>query len=263
MSRVAIKYVRLTRCPVDQAMTVYTPAISESFPLIQSVSKNLHTLKIADVIIFIESPSTQHKFLMINQTITLNEDLNRNVTLNLGINQSLSFTQTQYPRVRTNELAEVFAFEEFLNKDNIVERLIFIETKTVDKSKLISENIDFDEVLTTNRYFGLAIDELINLAQTLSGQHNDLGILVADQDIIIEEDSMREVPSGTINGSNTDFVLSEFPVQISSLQVYKNGLLMNIGGGNDYTYNVSTKTITFLSGAIPISGDTLIAYYWI
>lgn len=67
-----------------------------------------------------------------------------------------------------------------------------------------------------------------------------------------------ETPSGTINGSNATFTLANSPTG-SSLELYKNGQLMIAGASADYT--LSTSTITFNSGAIPKTGDALIAFY--
>lgn len=63
-----------------------------------------------------------------------------------------------------------------------------------------------------------------------------------------------ETPSGTIDGSNATFTLAHTPTS-GSLALYANGVRLKSGSGNDYT--ISTATITFLSGAIPVSGDVL------
>lgn len=68
----------------------------------------------------------------------------------------------------------------------------------------------------------------------------------------------NETPTGTINGVNSAFTLAFTPSPTASLCVFKNGQLMN-AGGNDYT--LSTNTITFVSGAIPKTGDVLLAHY--
>jgi hypothetical protein len=69
---------------------------------------------------------------------------------------------------------------------------------------------------------------------------------------------VRETPSGTVNGSNTAFTLANTPVS-NTEQVFVNGVLQNPGAGNDYT--ISTTTITFLSGAIPQTGDIVRVTY--
>ena len=69
----------------------------------------------------------------------------------------------------------------------------------------------------------------------------------------------REAPSGTKNGSNTDFTLAYTPVSGTEM-VFLNGVLMNAGAGNDYT--IATNTITFLTGMIPVSTDVILVTYW-
>jgi len=69
----------------------------------------------------------------------------------------------------------------------------------------------------------------------------------------------REVPTGTKNGSNTDFTLANTPVAGMEM-VFVNGILMNAGAGNDYT--ISGAVITFLTGAIPVSTDVILVTYW-
>jgi hypothetical protein len=67
----------------------------------------------------------------------------------------------------------------------------------------------------------------------------------------------NETPSGSINGSNTTFSLANTP-QVTSLELFLNGQLLEPGSGNDYT--ISSATITMLFA--PLSGDKLRAYYW-
>ena len=66
-----------------------------------------------------------------------------------------------------------------------------------------------------------------------------------------------ETPSGTINGSNDTFTLATAPNPSSSLVLTKNGVVQE--AGSDYT--LSSATITFLAGAVPQSGDNLLAWY--
>jgi hypothetical protein len=65
-----------------------------------------------------------------------------------------------------------------------------------------------------------------------------------------------EVPSGTVNGSNTNFGLANTPLA-STLKVYLNGLRQRGGAGNDYT--LSGTTITFATA--PSTGDYLEVEY--
>jgi len=66
-----------------------------------------------------------------------------------------------------------------------------------------------------------------------------------------------EVPAGAVNGSNTVFTLATAPSPASSLQLYRNGLLMRQG----VDYQIATNTITFFIGSVPQSGDLLVASY--
>jgi hypothetical protein len=66
-----------------------------------------------------------------------------------------------------------------------------------------------------------------------------------------------EVPSGTINGSNTIFTLANVPNPASSLALFRNGLLLTQGG--DYT--LASNAVTFQTGALPQTGDVLSASY--
>jgi len=65
----------------------------------------------------------------------------------------------------------------------------------------------------------------------------------------------NEVPSGSINGSNTSFSLAHAPA--SGIQLYLNGVLQQPGSGKDYT--LSGATITMI--AAPNTGDVLLAAY--
>ncbi len=66
-----------------------------------------------------------------------------------------------------------------------------------------------------------------------------------------------EVPSGTLNGTNTNFTLSAAPVPAASLELYRNGIVQ--ASGTDYS--LSSNTITFLAAGVPRAGDVLEAYY--
>jgi hypothetical protein len=66
----------------------------------------------------------------------------------------------------------------------------------------------------------------------------------------------KEIPSGSINGSNTTFTLANTPVA-GSEHLYLNGVLQESGGGNDYTISGATITMT----TAPLSGEKLRASY--
>jgi len=71
----------------------------------------------------------------------------------------------------------------------------------------------------------------------------------------INENNINETPTGTVNGSNTDFYVANTPVS-GSEQVYRDGQLMK-GGGADYT--ISGPTISFTTA--PVTDSVLLATY--
>jgi hypothetical protein len=69
----------------------------------------------------------------------------------------------------------------------------------------------------------------------------------------------NETPSGVVDGANGIYTLAAIPSPAGSLLLFRNGLLMRAGAGNDYT--LVTLTITFLQGNLPAAGDILLASY--
>ena len=66
----------------------------------------------------------------------------------------------------------------------------------------------------------------------------------------------RETPTGAVDGVNVTFTLANTPT-LGTEQVYWNGLLQDLGSGNDYT--ISGGTITFTSP--PQVGDKIRVSY--
>lgn len=65
----------------------------------------------------------------------------------------------------------------------------------------------------------------------------------------------REIPSGTINGTNVTFTLAYLPI-VGSEQIYLNGLLQDARG---IDYSISSAVITFLIP--PVVGDRILVTY--
>ena len=85
-----------------------------------------------------------------------------------------------------------------------------------------------------------------------------LGLTVANQ----STRTYRATPTGTVNGSNTAFTIAAL-VLSGTEEVFKNGLLMNAGAGNDYTISYgATTTITFLTApsSSPFTDIILVNY---
>lgn len=66
---------------------------------------------------------------------------------------------------------------------------------------------------------------------------------------------VQEVPSGTVNGSNVTFTLSNNPIFTSAILLHVNGVLL-IQGTH---YSISGNTITMTSA--PVAGQLLHAVY--
>jgi hypothetical protein len=71
-------------------------------------------------------------------------------------------------------------------------------------------------------------------------------------------DFYKEIPAGTIDGSNPTFNLLYTPV-VGTEQVYMNGICQESGSGNDYT--ISGKTITFTNP--PATNTSIVAAYYV
>ena len=68
----------------------------------------------------------------------------------------------------------------------------------------------------------------------------------------------NQTPGGTINGMNLAFTLTSTPTPVSSLRLYKNGILLM----QNADYTISGATITFLNTSItPTYGDSLVSFY--
>ena len=69
--------------------------------------------------------------------------------------------------------------------------------------------------------------------------------------------SDQETPAGAVDGANVAFTLTATPNPPTSLILSRNGIVQM--AGQDYT--LSGSAITFLAGATPQIGDTLLAWY--
>jgi hypothetical protein len=72
---------------------------------------------------------------------------------------------------------------------------------------------------------------------------------------VLADVTHKEVPSGTVNSSNTSFTLTYAPTSADSLSLYLDGLLLNL----TTDYSVSGTTITMV--VAPAFGQGLYATY--
>jgi hypothetical protein len=66
-----------------------------------------------------------------------------------------------------------------------------------------------------------------------------------------------EILSGVVNGVNATFTLANTPNPATSLALFRNGIAQKPG----FDYTLTGATVQFLSGAIPQTGDILMAWY--
>lgn len=74
--------------------------------------------------------------------------------------------------------------------------------------------------------------------------------------LIVTSAVTRETPAGAINGTNTVFTLASPPISGTEM-VYYNGILQDVGAGNDYTIAGNAVTFTFA----PQTGDKIRVSY--
>ncbi len=157
-----------------------------------------------------------------------------------------------------------------LNQDNIGDGTTYKQYSATEKTKLAGIETAAD------------VTDAVNVGSSIHGATAKASLVDADKFAIIDSEASnvlktslwsvikstlktwimglyvcREVPTGTKNGTNTDFTLANTPVSGSEM-VFLNGILQNGGAGNDYT--ISTNTITF--AVAPISTDTILVTYW-
>ncbi len=94
-----------------------------------------------------------------------------------------------------------------------------------------------------------------SLTNSLNGLNATVNTLSASGSNAVFVDN--ETPTGLANGSNTSFTLSHPPAPVTSLSLYRNGLIQAIG----VDFNISGSAITFLPASTPKTGDVVLAYY--
>jgi hypothetical protein len=114
---------------------------------------------------------------------------------------------------------------------------------------LLSPNADFS-ITAANVVFGArSIPSPGDTIQAWYRSANSGGAAVAFTD--------GETPAGLINGSNGTFTLAVTPNPISSLQVFRNGILQR----TSVDFSINGPTLTFNTLSIPQPGDTVQTWY--
>jgi hypothetical protein len=77
----------------------------------------------------------------------------------------------------------------------------------------------------------------------------------ANGTLMVSSGVIKEIPTGTVNGSNTSFVLANTPNVSATVQVFINGVLQEVT--TDYT--ISSATISMVSA--PVAGQKIYVVY--
>jgi len=121
-----------------------------------------------------------------------------------------------------------------------------------DFSNLATSNSSrFNSIDSYLRQIGTLVDDLHRKVLSLSVA----GINVQTGAIAV----YNEIPGGAIDGSNNVFSLAFAPNPTTSLMLFRDGLIMSPGAGNDYV--LSSATITLDASNAPQSGSNLRAFY--
>jgi hypothetical protein len=112
---------------------------------------------------------------------------------------------------------------------------------------------DYADLSNKPSLFSGSYTDLTNKPTLFSGSYSDL----TNKPSI--PTPKREIPSGSVNGSNAVFTLSETPSVANTEQVFLNGLLQMAGAEADYT--IAGGTITF--NTAPDAGWKLVVYYFV
>lgn len=118
------------------------------------------------------------------------------------------------------------------------------------KVRLTQTDLDADSNVLTGLSNGVSPSDAVNKSQLDAAVS---GVLTVSQMVY------NEVPSGTINNSNTIFTLAFTPIA-GTERIHVNGIRQKPGVGNDYT--ISGATITFtVPPKTKGGGDKLLADY--
>ena len=98
---------------------------------------------------------------------------------------------------------------------------------------------------------------------TMSGDAtiDNAGVVTVTGGIVAADIVTREVPTGAIDGANVTYTLAFTPTA-GTEHVYLNGILQNIGAGNDYTISGATITFVIAPKGAPGNPDVILVSYF-
>jgi hypothetical protein len=131
-------------------------------------------------------------------------------------------------------------------------RTLSINVNDADRTISLSGNLTLANSFTTSGNFAVTLTATATTSVTLPSIG---GTLISQSNYIV-----RDVPSGTPNGTTTTFGLLYSPIA-GTEHVYVNGVLQNAGSGNDYTMSGQNVVFNTSPDARPQSGDVILVTY--
>jgi hypothetical protein len=134
--------------------------------------------------------------------------------------------------------------------------ILFNSTSFTDSGSetlALASSVAGDGLALTSGILSVNVDDSTIEIATDTLRLKDAGITYAKTRLVT-----REVPSGLVNGSNTAFDTAN-NFTSGSEHVYLNGILQNVGAGNDYVVT-DANTITF--NTAPQTNDVILISYW-
>lgn len=143
----------------------------------------------------------------------------------------------------------------------------FRYSPTLDASEIVNRLIAIDLVEEDNSYRRYSVGSNSSrsfqfpiYSQTINAAFNDAyqidGVFVPDPDDCPSFFISREIPAGTIDGSNRVFIAA-YDIGAGTLEVYVNGLLLD---ESQYAVSVDDRTIT-LDDAVTVDGEIIVSYF--
>lgn len=158
------------------------------------------------------------------------------------------------PTPLSNRVSGIIRNKSTLNTVYFSEDILHTADDTVTGGWEIGPGEDFAFNLSPDNGFYLftetgktAVVKILELASTAGGGGGGVSYT-----------PVQEIPSGTINGVNTVFTLSQTPVGAAYFQLFLDGVFLRVG----VHYTRSGTTVTMIAGSIPEVGQSLDAVYW-
>ncbi len=143
-------------------MAVYRMDVDEILFFREAVRKNLHTTFASDSLSLQHALRSNIKIFRIKEVLRLNDAARRVGGIrNLSTTDTISFVQGLQPKVKVYDVADVISFAEIASSTITIDKLTFLETATVQKTKVIFDQLAFTEVI------GLSLTRNLNVSETL------------------------------------------------------------------------------------------------